>query len=127
MLGAECTHVPVLKESCNTAACSVGQWTWNDWDECSSSCGGGIRIRTAEQCLPKGAVCEEVPIKKETCNEDPCPEGQWNWNPWSDCSVSCGGGTRTRTPNSCVPEHTVCNEIQILEETCNEEACSIGT
>ena len=125
--GAECTDVPVLKESCNTATCPVGQWTWNDWGECSNSCGGGIRIKTADQCLPQGAVCEDVPILEETCNENTCPEGQWNWNPWSDCSVSCGGGMRTRTPNSCVPENTVCNEIQILEETCNQEACPIGT
>ena len=125
--GADCTDIPVLKESCNTAACPVGQWTWNDWGECSNSCGGGIKIRTADQCLPEGAVCEEVPIIEEKCNEDPCPEGKWNWNPWSDCSVSCGGGTRTKTPNSCVPENAICNEVPILEETCNEDKCPVGS
>ena len=126
-LGAECHDTPVLKEACNTMDCPDGAWTWNDWGECSNSCGGGIRIRTADQCLPKGAYCEEVPIMEEACNEDACPEGQWNWNPWSDCSVSCGGGKRTRTPNSCVPENSVCNDVPIIEETCNEDACPVGT
>ena len=124
--GAECKDIPVVKESCNTAACPSGQLTWNDWSECSKSCGGGIRIKTANECLPSGAICEEVPIKEESCNENACPEGQWNWNPWSECSASCGGGIRIRTPNSCVPENVICSEVPILEETCNEDKCPIG-
>ena len=124
---AICYEIPILERNCNEHVCQVGQWTWNDWSECTKTCGGGIRIKTADQCSPEGASCEEVPIIKESCNEDSCPQGQWNWNPWSDCTVSCGGGLRTRTPNSCVPETAICEEVSIQVETCNEDLCPTGT
>ena len=124
---AVCYGIQVLERTCNNQACPIGQWIWSNWSECTNSCGGGVRIKTAEQCSPEGAFCGEVPIMKEACNENACSQGQWNWNPWSDCSVSCGGGRRTRTPNSCVPENSLCSAVPILEESCNEEACPIGT
>ena len=122
-LGAECKDVPVLTESCYTEGCPNGEWTWNDWGECSHSCGSGIRIKTADECLPKGAVCDEAPIKEEPCNENACPEGQWIWNDWGKCNSSCGGGIRIRTVRECVPEGASCDGAQVKEEPCNEDEC----
>ena len=122
-LGAECKEVPVINESCNTIACQDGQWTWNDWGECSHSCGGGVRIKIAQECLPHGAFCNEIPIQEEICNEDACPIGTWIWNEWSDCSVSCGGGRRTRIAKSCEPSNALCDDVPILEESCNPSSC----
>lgn len=54
--------------------------------------------------------------------------GQWSyWDAWSDCSVSCGGGVRTRK-RSCTeppPENggDDCVGINIQSDTCNPFMC----
>ena len=50
-------------------------------------------------------------------------EGKLQWNEWGGCSVSCGGGSKIRIANSCVPSYANCNGIPILEEPCNREEC----
>ena len=120
---ALCHEIPILERSCSNQICPIGQWTWNEWSKCSLSCGGGIRMKTADECIPKGAVCEETPIIQEACNEEACPTGQWSWNSWSDCSASCGGGIRIRTADSCFPENFICDGVPIQEESCNQSNC----
>lgn len=54
--------------------------------------------------------------------------GQWSyWDAWSDCSVSCGGGVRTRK-RSCTeppPENggDDCVGVSIQSDTCNSFMC----
>ena len=55
-------------------------------------------------------------------------DGQWcNWSPFSDCSVTCGGGemTRTRYCNSPVPENggADCEGSDTDTASCGEDNC----
>ena len=49
---------------------------WNEWSDCTSSCGGGertsrrIKLQLAQN---KGIECEGNDVKTEQCNSDPCP------------------------------------------------------
>ncbi|XP_051175051.1 protein madd-4 isoform X3 [Leptopilina boulardi] len=89
---------------CNTHSCTT-KWTTNEYGKCSASCGGGSRSR-AVFCIEEiGNETTKLPDYKcsathkpryqETCNEFSCPT--WETGQWSDCSVSCGTGIRTRS------------------------------
>ena len=78
-----------------------GQWgAWGNYTECSHSCGSGKkqRLRLCDSPAPDygGDQCVGEPVEIINCNtEYPCPvHGQWGaWEPYSDCSHSCEGGT----------------------------------
>nr|XP_039270366.1 SCO-spondin-like isoform X9 [Styela clava] len=48
---------------------------WGDWEECSASCGGGMRFRVRE-CLKENGQKECEDSQSEMCNEMDCPEDQ---------------------------------------------------
>ena len=120
---AICYEIPILERACNDQACPIGRWTWNEWTECTATCNGGLRFKTARSCEPIGADCTEPPILKEACNTVSCPGGQWTWNDWGECSNSCGGGIRFKTADRCVPAGSFCDEVPIMEESCNQQSC----
>jgi len=53
----------------------AGKISWHEWTECSKSCGGGLRFKVAEDCVPSYAHCLELPVKQEVCNSEPCLYG----------------------------------------------------
>ncbi|XP_076810051.1 spondin-1-like isoform X5 [Clavelina lepadiformis] len=131
--GNEC---PSLKETadCNTGECPVnclvGDWT--TWNECSKSCGTGTRQRSREviqQNDYNGKDCPELDEEIE-CNERECPVhcevGQWS--NWSDCSTSCGLGSRHRTRLVIKENKYDGNECPSLKETadCNTGECPVN-
>ncbi|XP_052807325.1 A disintegrin and metalloproteinase with thrombospondin motifs gon-1-like isoform X2 [Mya arenaria] len=102
----------ITTEQCNLETCSVnGGWRdWSDWTSCSVTCGGGVRSRSRSCDNPKpvgeGLLCVDVDgdrvdteTRSEQCNLVICPvNGGWGlWLDWSTCSVSCGGGVRSRS------------------------------
>ena len=117
--------------SCNTDACPV--WTdWTEWTPCSVSCGGGKKVKTRECVLPKALGWERLqllcPGDREVvsdCNSNPCPAPS-EWSGWSECSKSCGGGTRTKI-RECVNQRdkdgNPCKADLILTEDCNQNPC----
>ena len=62
----------VFFESCKYAV--DGKLLWYEWENCSKSCGGGVRMKIAEACIPEYASCAELNILREPCNTDECPE-----------------------------------------------------
>lgn len=76
-------------------------------------------------------VCKTgVASQSRVCNLHPCrsssanivAEGQWScWTEWSECSVSCGVGVRTRTRECLGPES--CSGPRLVRETCETPSC----
>ncbi|XP_078378155.1 SCO-spondin-like isoform X7 [Oculina patagonica] len=122
---------------CNTLPCAVdGNWTaWRDWEVCSVSCGGGTqnRVRTCTNPLPAhgGKDCVGEGVITRRCNEDPCPvDGKWtDWGDWDLCSVTCAGGTqsRSRTCTNPPPRNggRDCSGESKDVRSCNELPCPI--
>ena len=56
-----------------------GNWSpWKPWEECSVTCGNGVKRRTRACDNPEpqhgGALCEGVGEEEQPCNEGPCGE-----------------------------------------------------
>nr|XP_031837415.1 thrombospondin type-1 domain-containing protein 4-like [Nomia melanderi]XP_031837416.1 thrombospondin type-1 domain-containing protein 4-like [Nomia melanderi]XP_031837417.1 thrombospondin type-1 domain-containing protein 4-like [Nomia melanderi]XP_031837418.1 thrombospondin type-1 domain-containing protein 4-like [Nomia melanderi]XP_031837419.1 thrombospondin type-1 domain-containing protein 4-like [Nomia melanderi]XP_031837420.1 thrombospondin type-1 domain-containing protein 4-like [Nomi len=117
-------------------------WKANGYTECSRTCGGGfqmlkymcIREHTQTQVPEKRCHAIEKPREVQLrCSTTPCPP-KWRTGPWSDCSVTCGTGTRVRELE-CVQEikpslimrisDGACMEPKILPttETCEMPTC----
>ncbi|XP_066139353.1 protein madd-4 isoform X1 [Euwallacea fornicatus] len=106
---------------CNTHGCPP-KWHVSDWGSCSTSCGGGFRLRQVF-CVEEmnntkikvvEAKCEgRKPSFQESCNENECPV--WVTTKWSGCSVSCGEGIQTR-------QIECRDEGSQLSDLCDEES-----
>uniref|UniRef100_A0A4W6CXC3 ADAMTS-like 3 n=1 Tax=Lates calcarifer TaxID=8187 RepID=A0A4W6CXC3_LATCA len=121
------------------------QWRETDFFPCSVTCGGGYQLNSAEcidirsnQTLPENH-CNSYPEntkptpKLKECNMDPCKEGdgfkevmpydhfqplpRWEQGPWTQCSVSCGGGWQNRSV-LCVEDDTNGQFSQVEEWKC---------
>jgi len=88
-------------------ACSNGEYTWafNDWSDCSATCGGGTQSR-AVYCLDcQGNVTSDgycanqpKPATQQACNTQSCCDADWVVGEWSVCSELCAmNGIQTRT------------------------------
>ncbi|XP_022082349.1 A disintegrin and metalloproteinase with thrombospondin motifs 16-like isoform X2 [Acanthaster planci] len=97
---------PRKRRNCNMQDCPA-RWIPGTWSDCSVSCDTGFMTRTVvcqsvdSSGSPKVkpvAMCggEQPPLRK-TCNLKACPRKvQWYISAWSECSVTCGMGRRSR-------------------------------
>eukprot|EP01051_Picozoa_sp_SAG22_P017135 SAG22_NODE_2570_length_2429_cov_2.121030_1_plen_597_part_01 len=76
---------------------------WGQWSRCSGPCGGdGNQSRVFRVLAPAsggGGACSAVHGQAEArvCSNLPCPvDCAGAWQPWSNCSVECGDGVRSR-------------------------------
>lgn len=110
---------------------------WSDWGACDKQCGGGTQSRDCDSPAPSngGLEClltdqvtrglaESRDCNTQACTSDPVNGG---WTVWGDCSVTCGGGTRTRTCTNPAPANSGDDCVGDLSEDCNTQACEDGT
>lgn len=98
---------PASQTACNERPCA--HWHKNLWEECTTTCGGGIRRRSMDCRLPHDGVylgvkvvphliddiCpDEKPPVEEPCNTEPCGAKHWVTTEWSECSRSCKPGEK---------------------------------
>ena len=109
---------------------------WGEWSNCSADCGGGERSRTYIITTPasgSGNSCTHASgdVETENCNTDACNvDCVGDWSEWSNCSVTCGGGVQTKTYKITLPaggsgEACEIEDGNVLERTCNTDACPI--
>ena len=142
-----------MTRSKDSAVPSIFSSEWTDWSwdgGCSTTCGGGIRVR-ARKCRDKrrsrevdASLCGGDASEDIACNEDECPGECWTsmkrdgmiklndstvWSPWSvgTCSQTCGGGEWTKE-RDCFLEgnmvsDSVCEGEARVQEACNTEVC----
>jgi len=86
---------------------------WSHWSQCSCECRGvrerfrrilqfasGNGKRCIEDALKEVSQCNPgkgKPLPKACVKNPPSPCQFGNWSEWGTCSVSCGGGQKTRT------------------------------
>ncbi|XP_046560771.1 A disintegrin and metalloproteinase with thrombospondin motifs adt-1-like, partial [Haliotis rubra] len=132
--GVDCLGPAVDTMACNTNHCPVdGVWmNWSKWGECSATCGGGAMKRTRLCDAPKfgGADCVGDAEELKSCNPNLCPiPGDWfNWEQWATCSVTCGGGTKSRSRKCDMTSHgnltSPCEGVDEETIDCHTFACT---
>ncbi|XP_029988074.1 hemicentin-1 [Sphaeramia orbicularis] len=136
--GRQCEGNDVHIDFCNSDPCPIsGNWApWSSWGSCSKTCNGGQmrRYRTCDNPRPAngGRACAGADTQIQRCSTAVCPvDGNWGpWQSWAECSVSCGGGERTRVRlcNSPSPSNggRSCPGDSSQLSRCNTQACPGG-
>ncbi|XP_046889139.1 A disintegrin and metalloproteinase with thrombospondin motifs 20 [Hypomesus transpacificus] len=136
-----CEHLPrpsAAPEPCNID-CEL-RWHVAGKSECSAKCGPGYRTMDV-QCMQyslskrqsermEARACGDLakPQTREPCHGD-CLLKSWQYSAWSQCSKTCGRGTRTRD-SYCMNNlggrlvDRDCSEYQrVVTESCNGQGC----
>ncbi|XP_053387505.1 thrombospondin-2-like isoform X2 [Mercenaria mercenaria] len=88
----------------------TGWASWQQYAACSTLCVSGYEKQTKECCdTGDNRICYNIPWDQLKSRIGTCPiDGHWsNWNPWSYCTATCGGGLKTRYRNCTYPDHSL--------------------
>uniref|UniRef100_A0A673T7K7 Spondin-1 n=1 Tax=Suricata suricatta TaxID=37032 RepID=A0A673T7K7_SURSU len=128
-LPTEETEKCTVNEECSPSSCLMTEW--GEWDECSATCGMGMkkRHRMVKMSPADGSMCKAETSQAEKCMMPEChtiPCLLSPWSEWSDCSVTCGKGMRTRQRMlKSLAELGDCNEELEQAEKCMLPECPI--
>uniref|UniRef100_A0A8D2ISN2 ADAM metallopeptidase with thrombospondin type 1 motif 20 n=1 Tax=Varanus komodoensis TaxID=61221 RepID=A0A8D2ISN2_VARKO len=141
----KCAHTTpptAVTEHCNIEC----ELRWHNFgkSECSTRCGPGFRsldIHCMKYSVSKGlsvpvddkyCADQQKPPIRETCHGD-CLQTSWHYTGWSECSRSCGHGSKTREA-FCMNSFgrrladRECHELaKIVTQSCNEFLCPTWT
>lgn len=133
-------ELPNRKEYCALA-------DWQEWSPCNVPCGKGTKhrqrtykMKVADQHKQK-ETCKETLTQRSSCYgvQPECPANPVDkqceltpWEQWSDCSVTCGNGTKTRarryqTRDSVKDCHQIMSNPPIMQQNlpCEMPPCSL--
>ncbi|NXF35935.1 ATS7 metalloproteinase, partial [Nyctibius bracteatus] len=140
------------QRTCSEEPCPARWWV-GEWQTCSTTCGPlGLMKRTV-LCIQSVGLDEQRALQQADCQhlskpdatapchrEVPCPS-QWAVGNWSECSTTCGNGTRRRpvycsnsTGAACDPaerpgSETICSlpECQKKSDSANADWSGSGS
>ncbi|KAK6488239.1 A disintegrin and metalloproteinase with thrombospondin motifs 20-like [Huso huso] len=136
-----CEHLPqpaLATEPCNTEC--EQRWRVVGKSECSAKCGPGYRTQDIQCMKYSASKGQSVPVESRFCSDqlkpqvrEPCHGDchltSWHYSSWSQCSKTCGRGTRSRD-SYCMNNlgrrlvDRECNEHQrVVTQTCNDISC----
>ncbi|XP_042314717.1 A disintegrin and metalloproteinase with thrombospondin motifs 1 [Sceloporus undulatus] len=111
------------------------EWIFEEWGECSKSCGTGWQRRSVVcrdlSGQPSTDCAKELkPSDVRPCADTPCP--RWQLGDWSSCSKTCGKGFKKRLVkclsfDGAVMSHESCElskKPKHLIDFCNVTNCS---
>ncbi|KAI5101712.1 A disintegrin and metalloproteinase with thrombospondin motifs 12, partial [Silurus meridionalis] len=121
---------------CKDMDCPARWWV-GGWQSCSASCGSnGVRKRTVlcvrtvageERVLHPGD-CRKLPRPKAvvSCNRNVTCGSAWTVGNWSQCSLTCGGGVKSRDVKCVLEPQIRCDPVTRPRSTtfCNLQSCS---
>jgi len=137
--GKACEHVSETG-SCNAHTCppcplngsadvSCAVSVWSGWSTCTAGCSTGTQVRTRTITTSKvcgGLICPALEDSRN-CNTTPCAEHcvPSQWGGWGTCTLSCGGGSTSRTRSIISPARYNGLPCGIMQESkeCNAECC----
>nr|CAB3250296.1 A disintegrin and metalloproteinase with thrombospondin motifs gon-1 [Phallusia mammillata] len=111
---------------CNVAPCPAFS-PWSDWSKCPVTCGVGTISRSRACNTGVNSDCVGNHTENNKCTKPKCAVSAWSpWAPWSDCTQTCGTGTKTRlrvcnrgaTGTNCAGSSTD-------QQNCNSQACPL--
>ena len=106
----------IIAQKCGDGECPL--WQHGEWSSCSVSCGPGVRERTywceegGEKISREYCDQDKIPKYSERCNGNSCYV--WITEKWTQCSSTCGPGTRNRNV-FCVDQTS---QEKIIEQRC---------
>ena len=104
---------PDLVAPCNLLQCVSFIWEIDLEGRCSKTCGGGYKLRIVycknkqTRVVVSNSYCDgrPSPARIVQCNNQMCPELVWHTKSLTQCSVTCGNGTKFQEV-SCVNKET---------------------
>ena len=121
--------------NCNEHPCPINcEGSWDEWGQCSNSCGDGVQTREYNITTPTqhgGLECDTSDPTTQNCNEGPCPiDCVGSWGEYGSCSTTCGPGTKTKeysvtTHAQHGGQECPANDGDTEDTDCNEAPCPV--
>lgn len=94
----------------------------------SCPAGNNCGFNSQQCCCSNGCnACYPGTCNPQPTDPPPCTPVNGGWSGWSACSVSCGGGTQTRSCNNPAPSCGGAGCSGASSQSCNTQACACAS